>query len=80
MCNYSPVWKYQYKRTPMGVDRSPDMVQHIIIDLFHGFEFIPAYIDENFDPDKRRLDRSCTKARTKSLKTEGKGLKCNIEK
>ena len=30
----------------MGVDNSPDILQQKMNDLFHGFEFICAYIDE----------------------------------
>ena len=30
----------------MGVSKSPDISQHKMDDLFQGFEFICAYIDE----------------------------------
>ena len=30
----------------MGVTNSPDIFQQKMKDLFHGFEFIPGYIDE----------------------------------
>ena len=38
--------KYQYKRVPVGVANFLDIFQQIINDLFHGFEFIRAYMDE----------------------------------
>ena len=41
-----PWGKYRYKRVPMVVSNSPDIFQHNMNDLFHGFEFIRAYIDE----------------------------------
>ena len=46
MYNYSPVCKYQYKSLPMGVTNSPDIFKHKMNDLFHGFEFIRATIDD----------------------------------
>ena len=33
-----------YKRLQMGVENSPDIFQHKMNNLFHGFEFIRAYI------------------------------------
>ena len=44
--NILPWKKYLYKRLPTGVVNSPDIFQHKMNDLFHGFEFIRAYIDE----------------------------------
>ena len=46
MYNYSSVGKYWYKRLPMGVADSPDIFQQKMNYLFHGFEFICAYIDD----------------------------------
>ena len=40
--------KYHYKRQPMGIANHPDIFQHNMNDLFHGFEFICEYIDEIF--------------------------------
>ena len=44
--------KYRYKRLPMGISNLPDIFQHKMNDLFHGFEFISAYIDNLFTPTK----------------------------
>ena len=38
--------KYQYKCLPMEVANSPDILKQKMNDLFHGFEFIRAYIDD----------------------------------
>ena len=43
-----PLVKYSYKSLPMGVANSPDILQQKMNDLFHGFEFICAYIDDLF--------------------------------
>ena len=43
--NILPWVKYRYKRLPMGFSNSPKHFQQKMNDLFHGFEFICAYID-----------------------------------
>ena len=40
-----PRGKYRYKHLPMGSANLPDIFQQKMKDLFHGFEFIRAYID-----------------------------------
>ena len=37
---------YCYKRLTMRIANSPDILQHNMKDIFHGFGFICAYIDE----------------------------------
>ena len=38
LCSIILPWvKYCYKRLPMGVANSPEVLQHKINDLFHGF-------------------------------------------
>ena len=46
MYNHSPLGKYSYKRLPMGITNSPDILQQKMNYLFDGFEFIHAYIDK----------------------------------
>ena len=46
MYDHSLVVKYHYKRLTMGVATYPENFQRNINDLFHGFKFIRAYIDE----------------------------------
>ena len=41
-----PWGKYWHKRLPMGVGNSPYIFQQKMNDLFHGFEFIRAYIED----------------------------------
>ena len=64
MYNYSPVGKYHYKRLTMGVRNSLEISQQKMNDLFQGFKFIRAYMDELLISTKRRLDRSCTEIGT----------------
>ena len=47
LCTIILPWgKYRYKRLPMGVANSPEIFQQKMNNLFHGFEFIRAYIDD----------------------------------
>ena len=45
MYDNSPLGKYHYKRILMGISNSPDIFQQKMNGLFHGLEFICAYID-----------------------------------
>ena len=38
--------KYCYKHLPMGIANYPEIFQQKMNDLFHGFEFIRAHIDD----------------------------------
>ena len=46
LCTMILPWvKYSYKLLPMRITNSTDIFQHKMNDLFHGFEFIRAYMD-----------------------------------
>ena len=44
MYDYSPVGKISIQHVPTGIANFPDNYQQKMNDLFHGFEFISAYI------------------------------------
>ena len=47
LCKIILLWGgYCHKCLSMGVANSPDIFQHNMNDLFHGFGFIRAYIDD----------------------------------
>ena len=46
MYDHYPMGKYRYKRLSMEVANSPEKFQQRMIDLFHGFYFIYAYMDK----------------------------------
>ena len=47
LCTINIPWvKDHYKRLPMVIANLPDIYQHKMSDLFHGFEFIRAYIQD----------------------------------
>ena len=49
LCTIILPWeKYCYKRLPMRVANLPDIFPQKTNDLFHGLEFIRAYIDDIF--------------------------------
>ena len=46
LCTIILLWgKHSYKCLPMEVANSPDILQHEMNDLIHGFEFIREYIN-----------------------------------
>ena len=64
----------------MGIDNSPEMFQQKMNDLFHGFEFICAYIYDLLILTKGDWTNNLQKLELTLNKLKGKGLKCNIEK
>ena len=81
LCKIIIPWvKYQYKRLPMGVANSPEIFQQKMNDLFHGLEFIRAYIDEILILTKEECAYHVKKLELTLNKQKGKGIKCNIEK
>ena len=64
----------------MGVANSPDIFQQKMNDLFHGFEFICAYIYKILILTKVYWTDHVQKIELTLNKLKGKGLICNIEK
>ena len=64
----------------MGVANSTDIFQHKTNDLFHGFEFIRAYIDKMFMLTKGDWTDHVQKLELTLNKIKGKGIECNTEK
>ena len=62
----------------MGVANSPNFLQQKINDLFHGLEFIRAYIDDLLIIKKGYCKYHIQKLELTLNKLKGKGLKCNI--
>ena len=80
MYNYSSVGKYRYKRLPMGVANSLDIFQKKMNDLFHGFEFICANIDDLLILTKGDWKDHIQKLELTLNKLKEKGLQKNNEK
>ena len=81
LCTIIIPWgKYQYKRLPIGVANSPDISEQKMSDLFHGFEFIRAYIYELLILTKGDQTYHVQKLELTFNKLKGEELKFNIEK
>ena len=81
LCTIIHPWvKYFYKRLPMGVMNSPDTLQQKTNYLFHGFEFIRAYIYDILILTKGERTDHIHKLESTLNKLKGKGLKCNTER
>ena len=63
----------------MVIDNFSDIFQQKMNDLFHGFEFIHAYIDKILILTKGYLTDHVQKFQSMLNKMKGKVLKCNIE-
>ena len=81
LCTIIPPWgKYCYKRLTIRVANSPENFQQKMNDLFHGFEFIRAYIYDFLILTKLDWTYHAQKLELTLNKLKGKVLKCNIEK
>ena len=74
-----PWVKYSYKCLPMGVANSLDIFQHKMNNLFHGFEFICAHIDELLILTKVDWKDNVHKIELIFNKLKVKGLKYKIK-
>ena len=64
----------------MGVANPPEILQHKMNDLFHGFEFIRVYIYDLLILNKGDWENHIHKLASKINKLKVEGLQCNIEK
>ena len=64
----------------MGVSNSPDIFQDKMKKMFHGFEFIQAYINDLLLITKSYWSDHLEKLERTFQKLKDNGLKCNIEK
>ena len=71
-----PWGKYKYHKLPMGLCNSPDIFQEKMNELFAGFKYVQAYIDDLlivtkgsfFEDHLRDLDTVLEKLETAGLK------------
>ena len=80
LCTIIIPWiKYRCKRLPMGHSNSPYVFQNKMNDLFHGFEFIRAYIDNLLVLTTGDWTDHLQKLELTLNKSKGKLVKYNIE-
>ena len=70
-----PWGKYEYRKLPMGLCNSPDIFQEKMNELFAGFDYVRAYIDDllivtkgSFEDHLQDLDKVLEKLETAGLK------------
>ena len=70
-----PFGKFEYQRLPMGLCNSPDIFQEKMSELFEGFDYVRAYIDDllaitngSFDDHLEKLERIFKELRQAGLK------------
>ena len=74
-----PWGNYGYKRLTMGVKNSRDIFHEKINEIFRGFEFIQAYIDELLIITKGDWYDHLEKLELTLKNIKDNGLKCNVE-
>ena len=80
LCTIILPWgKYCYKCLPMGVMNSPDTLQQKTNYLFHGFEFIRAYIYDTLILTKGYWKYHMQKLESTLNKLKEKVIQFNIE-
>ena len=81
LCTVILLWvKYRYKRLTLGVSNSLDIFQEKMKEMFHGFEFIQAYINDLLMIAKGDWSNHLKKLKLILKKLEDNRLKCDIEK
>ena len=75
-----PFGKYEYQKLPMGLCNSPDVFQEKMSELFLGWEFVRAYIDDILITSSSDLDDHLSKLDQVLHKLKEAGLKVNATK
>ncbi|MGA1256817.1 MAG: pol polyprotein, partial [Candidatus Nanopelagicaceae bacterium] len=75
-----PFGKFEYQRIPMGLCNSPDIFQEKMNELFEGFEFVRAYIDDVLCLTKGDFDDHLEKLERVFARLQRAGLKVNAKK
>ena len=70
-----PWGKYEYQKLPMGLCNSPDIFQDKMNELFAGFEYVRAYINDLPVISNGALDDHLSKLDKVSLNYKQQALK-----
>ena len=80
ICTIILTWgKYQYRHLTMEVSNSPELFEEKMNEMFRGFEFIQAYINNLLIITKDNLSHHLEKLELKLQKLRDNGIKCNIK-
>ena len=81
LCTIVLPWaKYEYCRLPMGLCNSPDIFQEKVNNMFHGLEFVQAYIDDILCLTKGDWKDHLDQLQTIFTRLQQSGLKVNAKK
>jgi len=81
LCTIVLPWgKYEYQRLPMGLCNSPDIFQEKMSELFAGFDYVRAYIDDLLVLTKGDWHEHLAKLDSVLQRLQEAGLKINIQK
>ena len=81
LCTIVLPWgKYEYQKLPMGLCNNPDIFQEKMNELFAGFEYVRAYIDDLLVISNGTFDDHLNKLDKVFIKLQKAGFKVNTEK
>jgi hypothetical protein len=75
-----PWGKYSYKRLPMGIAGSPDIIQSKMLELMEDLEYVQAYLDDLLCISRSSLEDHLKKLEEVLRRLCDAGLKVNAEK
>ncbi len=75
-----PWGKYSYKRLPMGIAGSPDILQGKMLELMETLEYVRAYLDDLLCISKLSLEDHLKKLEEVLRRLRDAGLKVNAAK
>ena len=81
LCTIVLPWdKYEYQKLLKGLCNSPDIFQEKMTELFAGFEYVGAYIDDLLLISNGTFDDHLSKLDKVFFKLQAAGFKVNAEK
>ena len=81
LCTIVLPWgKFEYQKLPMGLCNSPDIFQEKMNELFAGFDYVRAYIDDLLVISNGSFDDHLQKLETVLSKLQKAGFKVNADK
>lgn len=75
-----PFGKFEYQRLPQGCSVGPDIFQEKMSELFDGFEYVRAYIDDILVLTKGSFEDHMDKLSIVLQRLKDAGLKVNVKK
>ena len=81
LCTIVLPWaKFEYQNLPMGLSNNPDIFSRKINKLFHGLEYVRAYIDDHLINSNGNFKDHLNKEKIVLKKLKAADFKINVDK